>query len=170
MASIRTKLIAINLGSALLLGGCSAASGLFGSTSARDGASTLASNGSSIADAVDWVTGPSDSYCRKEASAPNDGGLTPVYKVTAGDCAAGDSEINEAEYNKTTAENDAKAWNKLHAVAVAEAAKPTYCRTATAGVVYRSSSKTCQPGEDTISEEEYQAAKAEAAAAATKLP
>ena len=152
----------------LLLTGCGAVGGLLGSSNFRDTASSAASNGGTIVDAVDWVTGPSDSYCRKEAVPVSD--MVPVYKVTAGDCAVGDSEIKEYEYNETVAENEAKAWEKLHAVALAEAAKPTYCRTPAAGVVYRSSAKTCHPGEDAITEEEYQAAKAEAAAAATKLP
>lgn len=161
--------IAVSAALALLLAG-SAVGGLFGSNF-RDGASTLASNGGTIVDAVDWVTQPSDSYCRKEAGgASNGSGMVPVYKVTAGGCAAGDSEIKEYEYNEIVAQNEAKAWEKLHAVALAEAAQPTYCRTATAQVVYRTSAKTCRPGEDTITEEEYAAAKAEAAAAATKLP
>jgi hypothetical protein len=153
---------------ALLLTGCSAVGGLLGSSSFRDSASTVASNGSTIADAVDWMTEPSDSFCRKEAGGGS--GMVPVYKVTAGDCAAGDSTLKEYEYNQIVSENEAKAWKQLHAVALAEAAKPTYCRTPAAQIVYRSSAKTCQPGEDTITEEEYAAAKAEAATAATKLP
>jgi hypothetical protein len=162
------KKLAGSLALVLLLSGCAAIGGLLGSSGFRDGASTVASNGGTIIDAVDWVTEPSDSYCRKEAGAAS--GLVPVYKVTAGDCAVGDSELKEYEYNEIVAENEAKAWEKLHAVALAEAAKPTYCRTAAAGIAYRASAKTCQPGEDAITEEEYAAAKAEAKAAATKLP
>jgi hypothetical protein len=155
----------------LLLSGCAAVGGLLGSSTAREGASTLASNGSTIVDAVDWMTGPSDSYCRKEAGgAASPGGQVPVYKVTAGDCAAGDSSIKEYEYNEIVAENQAKAWEQLHTAALAEAAKPIYCRTPAAGIVYRASSKSCRTGEDTITEEEYFAAKEEAKAAATKLP
>jgi hypothetical protein len=157
---------------ALLLAGCSSAAGLFGGH-----ASDVASNGGTIADAVGALTGPSDSYCRKGpvessggATAPSTGGMVAIYKVEAGDCAAGDSAIKEYEYNDIKAKNEALAFQQLHAVAVAEAAKPTYCRTATSHTVYRASAKTCQPGEETISEEEYAAAKAEAAAAATKLP
>ena len=160
------QLIAINAGLVLVLAGCSAAGGLFGSN-ASDGAGKVASNAGTIADAVDWVTGPSDSYCRKEAAAA-DAGMVQIYKVEAGECAAGDSTIKEYEYNEIKAENEQRAWDKLHAVAVAEAAKPTYCRTAAAQIAYRSSSKTCQPGEAVITEEEYDAAKAEAAAA--RLP
>lgn len=168
------KLTAIGFGAAVLLTGCSSVGGLFGSN-ASDGAGHLASNAGTIADAVDWITEPSDSYCRKEAdpdstSAPGGNGLVPVYKVTAGDCAKGDSELKAYEYNEIVAENEAKAWENLHTAARAEAAKPTYCRTATAHIAYRASSKTCQPGEETITEEEYAAAKAEATAAATKLP
>ena len=159
--------IAASAALVLLLPGCVAVGGLLGS-SAFQSASTVASSGGTIIDAVDWVAGPSDSYCRKEAGATT--GLVQVYKVTANDCAAGDSELKEYEYNAIVAENEAKAWKKLHAVALAEAARPTYCRTPAAGIVYRSSSKTCQASEDTITEEEYQAAKAEAETAATKLP
>jgi len=54
------KLAALGAALSLLLTGCSAASGLFG-----DSASTLASNGGTIADAVSAIAGPSDSYCRK---------------------------------------------------------------------------------------------------------
>ena len=159
----------------LLLGGCSAASGLFGSSgSAVDDTSSAASNAGTIADAVDWVTGPSDSYCRKEAggaaNSTDGSGLIPVYKVTKGDCAEGDTVLKEYEYNEAVAENEAKTWEKLHTAARAEAAKPTYCRTTIKGIVYRASENSCQPGEATISEEEYDAAKREAAAAATKLP
>jgi hypothetical protein len=168
MAIMRSGLL---MATVLMLSGCAAVGGLIGSSGAREGAGTLASNGGTIVDAVDWVTGPSDSYCRKEAgggAAP--GGQVPVYKVTAGECAVGDSSIKEYEYNEIVAENQAKAWDQLHAAAVAEAAKPVYCRTATAGVVYRASAKSCRSGEDTITEEEYFAAKEEAKAAATKLP
>jgi len=159
---------------ALSVAGCSSVGGLLGSSgnvggSASDGAGNLASNAGTIADAVDWVTEPSDSFCRKEA-APSSNGMVPVYKVKAGDCAEGDAELKEYAYNEIVAENEAKAWDNLHTAAQAEAAKPTYCRTATAHIAYRASAKTCQPGEDTITEEEYNAAKAEAAAAATKMP
>ncbi len=159
----RLRTIALTL--ALLLGGCGGA-GLFGSKAA-DTAGDAASNAGTIADAVDWIAGPSDSYCRKE---PDGSGLTPVYKVTEGDCAAGDSEIKEYEYNEIVARNEAATWQRLHAAAQAEAAQPTYCRTAIKGIVYRASAETCQPGEAAITEEEYDAAKREAAAAATKLP
>jgi hypothetical protein len=167
------RLMSIGAALALLLGGCSGAAGLFGSKAA-DSAGDAASNASTIADAVDWVTGPSDSYCRKEAGgsgATTDGsGLTPVYKVTKGDCTQGDTELKEYQYNEIMAENEAKTWEKLHTAARAEAAKPTYCRTPVKGIVYRSSSGACQDGEAAISEEEYDAAKREAAAAATRLP
>lgn len=157
----------------LMLAGCSAATGLFGSKAA-DNAGSLASNAGTIADAYDWVTEPGDSFCRKEAGgsgAGTDGsGLVPVYKVTKGDCAEGDTALKEYEYNEIVAENEAKTWEKLHTAAVAEAAKPTYCRTVVKGIVYRASSNSCQDGEAVISEEEYDAAKAEAAAAATRLP
>ncbi|GAB2179128.1 hypothetical protein [Dongia sp. agr-C8] len=162
-----------SLSALLLLGGCSAAAGLFGSKAA-DNATSLASNAGTIADAYDWMTEPGDSFCRKQAGgagASTDGsGLIPVYKVPKGDCAEGDTELKEYEYNEFVAENEAKTWEKLHTAAVAEAAKPTYCRTVVKGIVYRSSSKTCQDGEAVISEEEYDAAKREAAAAASKLP
>ena len=157
----------------LLLGGCSGASTLFGSKAA-DSAGDAASNASTIADAVDWVTGPGDSFCRKEAggsgSATDGSGLVPVYKVVKGDCAEGDTELKEYDYNEITAQNEAKTWEKLHAAAQAETQKPTYCRTQIKGIVYRASAKTCQDGEAVITEEEYDAAKREAAAAATKLP
>jgi len=163
---------------ALLLAGCSAGSSLFGSTGGgSDGVGALASNGSTIADAVSAITGPSDSYCRKgpaESSGDIDTGqskgMIPIYKVEAGDCAAGDTAIKSYEYNDIKAKNEQIAWAKLHAAAQAEAAKPTYCRTATSHSVYRASGAACQPGEEAISEEEYSAAKSEAAAAATKLP
>jgi hypothetical protein len=157
----------------LLLGGCNAASSLF-SSKAADSAGDAASNASTIADAVDWVTGPGDSFCRKEAggsgSATDGSGLIPVYKVVKGDCADGDTELKEYDYNEIVAENEAKTWEKLHTAAQAEAQKPTYCRTQIKGIVYRASAKTCQDGEVTITEEEYDAAKREAVAAATKLP
>jgi hypothetical protein len=141
----------------LLLGGCSAAGGLFGSKAA-DNAGSIASNAGSIADAYDWLTEPGDSFCRKEAGgagASTDGsGLIPVYKVGKGDCAEGDTELQEYEYNELVAENEAKTWEKLHTAAVAEAAKPTYCRTAIKGIVYRASSNACQDGEAAISEED----------------
>ena len=164
----------VALGAALLsLGGCSAAGGLFGSKAA-DGAGDAASTASTIAEAVDWVTGPSDSYCRKEAGGSGtttDGtGLVPVYKVTKGDCAKGDTELKEYDYNEIVAQNEAKTWDKLHTAAQAEAAKPTYCRTKVAGIVYQATAKSCQPGETAITEEEYDAAKREAAIAATKMP
>jgi hypothetical protein len=152
-----------------LVAGCASIGGLLGSNTA-DSAGKVASNGSTIADAVDWVTKPSDSYCRKEAGGTGANGLVPVYKVTAGDCAKGDTELKEYEYNEIVATNEAKTWENLHTAAKAEAAKPTYCRTVAAHIAYRASAKSCQPGEDTITEEEYDAAKAEAAAAATKLP
>jgi uncharacterized protein YceK len=152
---------------ALLLSGCSSVGSLLGS-SAADNAGSVASNAGTIADAVDWVTEPGDNFCRKEAGDPAD--MVAVYKTVKADCAEGDTELKEYEYNEIVAQNEAKAFEKLHAVAVAEAAKPTYCRTAAAKIAYRASTKTCQPGEDTITEEEYTAAKAEAAAAATKLP
>lgn len=172
------RLTTINVGLAFMLMGCSSVGGLLGSgagsagSSGSDSASSLASNAGTIADAVEWISGPSDSYCRKEAApgVGGDAGMIPVYKVTKGDCAEGDTELKEYEYNELVAENEARTWDKLHATAVAEAAKPTYCRTATAGIVYRASAKTCQPGEASITQEEYDAAKAEAAAAATKLP
>jgi len=159
---IASGMKAAGAGLALLLAGCGTSGGLFG-----DAASAIASNSGSIVDAVGVLTEPSDSYCRKEAGGSD---MVAVYKVEAGDCAAGDSAIKEYEYDEIKAKNEALAWQKLHAVAVAEAAKPTYCRTATAHIVYRASAKTCQPGEETITEEEYAAAKAEAEAAATKLP
>jgi len=163
------RLTAIGFGAAVLLTGCSSVGGLFGSN-ASDGAGHLASNAGTIADAVDWITEPSDSYCRKEVGGSGGNGLVSVYKVTAGDCAKGDSELKAYEYNEIVAENEARTWENLHTAARAEAAKPTYCRTAAAHIAYRASSKTCQPGEETITEEEYAAAKAEAAVAATKLP
>ena len=157
----------------LLLGGCSGASALFGSKAAEN-AGDAASNASTIADAVDWVTGPSDSFCRKEAggsaTSTDSNGLIPVYKVVKGDCAQGDTELKEYDYNEIVAQNEAKTWEKLHTAAQAEAAKPTYCRTKVAGLVYQASAKSCQPGEAAISEEEYAAAKREAATAATKMP
>ncbi|WP_395022426.1 hypothetical protein [Dongia sp.] len=163
----------IGILAALLLGGCGTAGALFGG-SAADNAGSLASNAGTIADAYDWMTEPGDSFCRKQAGgagAGTDGsGLIPVYKVTKGDCAEGDTELKEYEYNEAVAQNEAKTWEKLHTAAAAEAAKPTYCRTVIKGIVYRASSKTCQDGEAAISEEEYDAAKAEAAAAATELP
>jgi hypothetical protein len=165
--------MAIGAIAALLLGGCSGAGSLFGSKAA-DSAGDAASNASTIADAVEWITGPSDSFCRKEAggsATTTDGsGLIPVYKVTKGDCAQGDTALKEYEYNEIVAENEAKTWEKLHTAAQAEAQKPTYCRTQIKGIVYRSSSGACQDGEAVISEEEYDAAKREAAVAATKLP
>jgi hypothetical protein len=167
------RLMMIGTSLALLLGGCSAAGGLFGSKAA-DSAGDAASNASTIADAFEWVTGPSDSFCRKEAGGSGtttDGsGLVPVYKVTKGDCAPGDTALKEYEYNEIVAENEAKTWEKLHTAAQAEAQKPTYCRTTIKGIVYRSSSGACQDGEAAITEEEYDAAKREAAVAATKLP
>jgi hypothetical protein len=157
----------------LLLGGCSAAGSLF-SSKAADSAGDAASTASSIADAVDWVTGPSDSFCRKEAggsgTSTDGSGLIPVYKVTKGDCAEGDTALKEYDYNEIVAQNDAKTWDKLHAAAQAEATKPTYCRTKVAGIVYQAAAKACQSGESTITEEEYDAAKREAAVAATKMP
>jgi hypothetical protein len=167
------RLIAIGALIAFLLSGCAAATSLF-SSKAVENAGNVASGAGTIADAVDWVTGPSDSFCRKEAggsAATTDGsGLVPVYKVTAGDCAEGDTALKEYQYNEIVAENEAKTWEKLHTAAVAEASKPTYCRTTVKGIVYRSSSGDCQSDEATITEEEYDAAKAEASAAATKLP
>ena len=157
----------------LLLGGCSAAGGLF-SSKAAENAGDAASNASSIADAYDWMTGPSDSFCRKEAggsgSTTDASGLIPVYKVVKGDCAQGDTELKEYDYNEIVAQNEAKTWEKLHTAAQAEAAKPTYCRTKVAGLVYQASAKSCQPGEAAITEEEYETAKREAAVAATKMP
>ena len=167
------RLMMIGAVLALLLGGCSAAGGLFGSKAA-DGAGDAAGNASTIADAVDWVTGPSDSFCRKEAGgsgvSTDANGLVPVYKTIKADCSEGDTELKEYEYNEIVAENQAKTWDKLHTAAQAEAAKPTYCRTQIQGIVYRSSSGACQEGEASITEEEYDAAKREAAVAATKLP
>jgi len=163
---------AIGVIAALMLGGCSSAGSLLGSN-ATDSAGNLASNAGTIADAVDWVTGESDSFCRKEAgggATTGADGLVPVYKVTEGDCADGDTELKEYEYNAQVAENEAKTWEKLHTAAQAEAAKPTYCRTEIKGLVYRATAATCQPGEAAISEEEYDVAKREAAAAATRLP
>jgi hypothetical protein len=156
---------AATLGLVLLLGGCSSAGSLF-----DDGAGTLASNGGTIVDAVEAIAGPSDSYCRKGDGTPDRNGMVPVYKVESGECAAGDSEIKSYEFNKIKAENEDVAWQKLHAAAQAEAAQPTYCRTATSHTAYRSSSGSCQPGEQTITAEEYSAARSEAAAAASKLP
>jgi hypothetical protein len=157
----------------LLLGGCSSAGALF-SSKAADSAGDAASNAGTIADAVDWVTGPSDSFCRKEAggsgSAADGSGLVPVYKVVKGDCAEGDTALKEYDYNEIVAQNEAKTWEKLHTAAQAEAAKPTFCRTKVAGLVYQASAKACQPGEAAITEEEYDTAKREAAIAATKLP
>jgi len=157
----------------LLLGGCSGASALFGSKAAEN-AGDAASNAGTLADAYDWVAGPSDSFCRKEAggsaTSTDSNGLIPVYKVVKGDCAQGDTTLKEYEYNEIMAQNEAKTWEKLHTAAQAEANKPTYCRTRVAGLVYQASAKSCQPGETAISQEEYETAKREAAIAATKLP
>src|SRR3569623_3346654 len=161
------------LAAALLLGGCSAASGLLGSKAA-DSAGDAASNAGTIADAYDWVSGPSDSFCRKEAggsgATTDSSGLVPVYKVVKGDCAKGDTPLKEYEYNEITAQNQAKTWDKLHTAAQAAANAPTYCRTKVAGIVYQASAKSCQPGEAPITREEYNAAKHDAAVAATKMP
>ncbi len=153
----------------LLLGGCSAAGGLFGSGGGSSGnglfssgASALADHGSDIVSAAEKAfSGPS--FCQKANS-------TDVYKVDEGDCTAGDTAIKSYEYNARVAANQQRAWDQLHAAAQAEATKPTYCRTATSHTAYRPLSEQCQPGEATISEEEYDAAKADAAAASTKVP
>jgi hypothetical protein len=147
----------------LLLAGCSAVGGLFDNDSlVGKGVGAIADSGSDIVKAADSAfSGPS--YCRQANS-------TEVYQVDAGDCRSGDTAIKSYEYNAQKAENEQKAWQQLHAAALAEAAQPTYCRTATAHIAYRASAKTCQPGEATITKEEYDAAKAEAAAAATRMP
>ncbi len=152
----------------LLLAGCSGAGGLFGSSGGAgsslfsSGASAVADHGSDIFSAAEKAfSGPS--YCQKANS-------DQVYKLDEGDCAAGDTAIKSYEYNERVAANQQRAWNQLHAAAQAEAARPTYCRTATSHTAYRPLSGQCQPGEATISEEEYDAAKADAAAASTKAP
>jgi hypothetical protein len=148
---------------ALMLGGCSNSNGLFSDSNLLGkGVSALADNGSDIYHAAGKVfNGPS--YCRKADP-------TQVYKVDDGDCAAGDTAIKSYEYDEQVAQNQQRAWQQLHAAALAEATKPTYCRTATSHTAYRATSDRCQPGEATISEEEYNAAKAEAAAAWAKVP
>jgi hypothetical protein len=148
---------------ALIVGGCSNSSGLFGDSPLLDnGVSTLADHGSDIYKAAGKIfSGPS--YCRKADP-------TQVYKVEDGDCTAGDTAIKSYEYDEQIAQNQQRAWQQLHAAAVAEAAKPIYCRTATSHTAYRATADRCQPGEATISEEEYNAAKAEAAAAWAKVP
>jgi hypothetical protein len=148
---------------ALLLAGCSTSSGLFGKGSLFDeSASTVADHGSDLYAAAGKIfSGPS--YCRKADP-------TQVYKVGDGDCAAGDTAIKSYEYDAQVAQNQDRAWQQLHAAALAEAAQPTYCRTATSHTAYRSPSGKCQAGEQTIGEAEYDAAKAQAAAAWAKVP
>lgn len=149
--------------SLLSLAGCSGAGGLFSNDLIGQGVSAVADNGGSIVKYAGKVlSGPS--YCRKAADS------TQVYKVEDGDCDAGDTAIKSYDYDQQVAANQQTAWNQLHSAALAEAAQPTYCRTATASLVYRPASGKCQGGEETIGEEEYNAAKAEAKAAATKVP
>jgi len=146
----------------LSLGGCSNAGGLFSNDLFGNGASALADHGSDIFSAASKAfSGPS--YCQKAGS-------TEVYKVEDGGCAAADTAIKSWEYNDRLAQNEAETQQQLHAAAQAAAAKPTYCRTVTSHTAYRPLSGQCQAREQTISQEEYDAAKAEAAAAWTKVP
>jgi hypothetical protein len=155
---------------ALITAGCSNVAGLFGSSSGSgnsssllsDGASAVADHGSDIFDAAkNALSGPS--YCQKAGS-------TQVYKVDDGDCATGDTAIKSYEYNQRLAQNQENAWQQLHAAALAEADKPTYCETTTSHTAYRPLSGQCQAGEQTISAQQYDADRAKAAAAWTQVP
>ena len=147
----------------LSLAGCSNSSGLFGSNGLfGNGASAVADHSSDIFSAAEKAFSGT-SYCQKANS-------TEVYKVDNGDCTSGDTAIKSYEYNERVAENQQAAWDKLHAAAQAEANTPTYCETTTSHTAYRPLSGQCQPGEQTISEQEYKAAKAKAAAAWTDVP
>jgi hypothetical protein len=150
----------------LIVAGCSAAGGLFGGSNAGSsgdsslfgkGVSAIADHGSDIFDAAEKAfSGPS--YCQKSGS-------TQVYKVDDGDCTAGDTAIKSYAYNQRVAANQQAAWDQLHAAAQAEAKKPVYCETTTSHTAYRPLSNQCQAGEQTISEQQYDAAKTSAAAA-----
>jgi hypothetical protein len=150
---------------ALTLAGCSAGGSLFGGNGAGSsdngllgkGVSAIADHGSDIFNAAEKAfSGPS--YCQKAGS-------TQVYKIDAGDCSAGDTAIKSYEYNERVAANQQAAWEQLHAAAQAEANKPVYCETTTSHTAYRPLSNQCQAGEQTISEQQYNAAKTSAAAA-----
>jgi hypothetical protein len=155
---------------AALLAGCSGAAGLFGGSDPNgaggsligQGVSAMADHGSDIYDAAkNALSGPS--YCQK-ANSPQ------VYKVDRGECTAGDASIKSYQYNALQAQNQQRAWEQLHAAAQAEAKRPIYCQTTTSHTAYRPLSGQCQAGEQTLSEQQYDAAKAEAAAAWTKVP
>jgi len=154
-----------------VIAGCSGAGGLFGSSTASSnadsgllskGVSAMADHGSDIFDAASKVfSGPS--YCQKAGS-------TQVYKIDDGDCTAGDTAIKSYEYNERVAANQQAAWEQLHAAAQAEANKPVYCETTTSHTAYRPLSNQCAAGEQTISEQQYDAAKTGAAAAQQQRP
>lgn len=155
--------IPVLLSLALVTAGCSNSGGLFGSNSLfGNGASAVADHGSDIFNAAEKAFSGT-SYCQKAGS-------TDVYKVDDGDCAAGDTALKSYEYNERVAQNQQAAWEQLHAAAEAEANKPTYCETTTSHTAYRPLSGQCQPGEQAISEQDYDAAKAKAAAAWTQVP
>ena len=147
----------------LSLAGCNNSTGLFdGNSLLSNGTSAIADHSSDIFSAAQKALSGT-SYCQKASS-------TEVYKVDNGDCASGDTAIKSYEYNERVVENQQAAWDKLHAAAQAEANKPTYCETITSHTAYRPWSGQCQPGEQTINEQEYTAAKAKAAAAWAQVP
>lgn len=149
----------------LLTGGCASMSGLFGNNSGSlldNGVSAVADHGSDIYNAAENAfSGPS--YCQKANS-------TEVYKVDKGDCTVGDTTIKSWEYNQRLAENQQQTEEQLHSAALAAANKPTYCRTTTSHTAYRPLSGQCQRGEQTITAQEYDAAKAKEAAAWATVP
>lgn len=163
----RLSLICAGLTMALGLGGCDTLDGWFGGSGSGNppstGAASVAGNGTGLASAFGWVAGPTTTYCQKPDP-------TQVYTVTDAGCAPGDRALKSWDYNRVVADNEARAAAAVHAEVMAEAAKPTYCRTAISHTAYRSASRQCQPGEETISEQDYAAARAEAEAAATRMP
>jgi len=150
---------------ALATGSCAGSGGLFGNSGNSllgNGVSAVADHGGDIFSAAQKAFG-GPSYCQKANS-------TEVYKVDQGDCSAGDTAIKSWEYNQRQAENQQKTEEQLHAAALAAANKPTYCRTTTSHTAYCPLSGRCQPGEQTITAQEYQADKAKAAAAWATVP
>ena len=94
------------------------------------------------------------SYCKT--------GAGQIY-VHSGPCDAADQEIRSEEYQSLYRQQaDAQTRATIAANETARTAK-TYCRGSLSNTPYIAPSGTCQAGDQTISESEYQAAKADLA-------
>jgi hypothetical protein len=93
-----------------------------------------------------------------------------LYATDHWHCAKGDTALKPWDYSRMQADREAAARASAHAEEIAAAAEPTYCLTTLSRTAYRSPAKTCAPGEDQVSEDEYNRMRTDAASAMTQAP